>query len=583
MMLRVLIVLTAFAIANGCGSDPSGSGADGGADLGDGGAGTDRDATSSGCVPQTCADRNWSCGQFISCGLAVDCADEGSECRSGETCIGGINGPTECVAQGGATCDVCDAIPDCSDEAQPTVLRGRVITPGRDDADVGNQVGVPNAVVAILATSDPETLPPIPAGLPPGETSCSRCEDQAEFLGPFLTGALTDATGHFELEADIPVGTEIVLVTMAGKFRRAEVIELSEEAACTTTDLPVELGGEASNPTRLPRSMDDEGFGIHIPRIVVTTGRVDAMECVLEKIGLDHGEFGNPGSDARVHLYLGQLGEGLRIDGDTPPDTDLYSDLSALESYDIYISDCQGNNFDDDFELRDAHGDNIIDYVNRGGRMFASHLSFTWLHGNGELAFDPENPLATGLADAAEFNESLIASPDSGTGVISFDSPNADPTRITQFALWMDNEGVTSGEPYEFPILEPRPQALELGPHTQEYVHCNSSDCDDSAQQFAFDTPYGAPADDACGRVAFSAFHVASGGSYIDGTFPDDCLGGDLTDQEKVLLFMLFDLAACVGDPLPPECTPRECDQRECGLLVDGCGGIIDCGVCPIE
>ena len=576
MMFRVIIVMTALAAASACGSsDPTGVGQDGdGVDAGD--HGLDRDAAGGGgggsgsCEPETCADRGWSCGQFISCEAIVDCADEGRSCRSGETCIGGIEEPTECVTQGGATCDVCDAIPDCSDEPQSTTLRGRVITPGRDDDDTGNQVGVPNAVVAILATSDPESLPPMPTGLPAGEASCNRCEDQAEFLGPFLTGALTDATGHFELEADIPVGEEIVLVTMAGKFRRAEVIELSEEAACTTTDLPVELGGGASNPTRLPRSMDDEGHGINIPRIVVTTGRVDAMECVLEKIGIAHDEFGNPGSDARVQLYLGQEDEGLRIDGDTPPDTDLYSDLSALESADIYISDCQGNNFDGDFELRDEHGANIIDYVNRGGRMFASHLSFTWIHGNGALA------------DAATFNESLLASPDSGTGAISFGSDN-EASRIQSFARWMDHEGVTAGEPYEFPILEPRPQAEQLGPHTEEYVHCNSSGCSDTAQQFAFDTPYSAPAEQTCGRVAFSAFHVASGGSYVNGTFPDDCLGGDLTDQEKVLLFMLFDLAACVGDPLPPECEPQACGPDDCGFRVDGCGGIIDCGPCPID
>jgi hypothetical protein len=67
--------------------------------------------------------------------------------------------------------------------------------------------------------------------------------------------------------------------------------------------------------------------------------------------------------------------------------------------------------------------------------------------------------------------------------------------------------------------------------------------------------------------------------------FPDHC-GGDLTDQEKVLLYMLFDLNACVGEvPPPPECTPATCESlgADCGFSSDGCGGVLDCGPCPIE
>ena len=106
-------------------------------------------------------------------------------------------------------------------------------------------------------------------------------------------------------------------------------------------------------------------------------------------------------------------------------------------------------------------------------------------------------------------------------------------------------------------------------------------------QQFSFNTPYGAPEGATCGRVAHSGFHVATTGGdnnpFQTVTFPSHC-GGDLTSQEKVLLYMLFDLGACVGEePLPPPCIPITCEGvsgRRCGFTPDGCGQVLDCGPC---
>src|SRR5690606_9864653 len=91
-----------------------------------------------------------------------------------------------------------------------------------------------------------------------------------------------------------------------------------------------------------------------------------------------------------------------------------------------------------------------------------------------------------------------------------------------------------------------------------------------TVQQFSFNTPYAAPEDEICGRVAYSGFHVVSeaGSDYAGVVFPEHC-AGVLSDQEKVLLYMLFDLGACVSDQqaAPPECSPitaLSCDGR-CG------------------
>ena len=559
-------------------------------------------STPSTCGTLTCSEIGWACGYLTDeCGELIDCADEGLACASGEVCIGGIDGPTECVAAGGGSCELCSFIPNCDEEPQPTRLSGRVVTPGRSDEDRGNQVGVPNALVYILQTND-EALPEIPVGVPSGGTSCDRCEDQEAQLGPVLFGAVTDATGAFTIEQYVPVGREFTLVVKAGKFRRAVRYTLPEEAACQTTQLPSAL---PDNPVRLPRDMSDGDF-VNIPRIAISTGQIDAMECVFEKMGLAHAEFGNPGVDGdttpRVHLYRGGSSNspaGAYVDEETPHDASLYGELERLQNYDMVVADCEGPSWDGNSSQRGQWGAHVREYVNRGGRMFASHLSFSWLNGNGEQPYDPEEPLETGLGLAAEWSGSINSSSDRGTGIVALDREHSSP-RVADFAAWLESEGVVAPPDHSFNIIEPRSQVQSLGEHSEEFIHCEDSngsgDCTGSAartQQFSFNTPYGAPAEAACGRVAYSGFHVAaseSGGGGLSGpfgsaVFPSHC-SGDLTDQEKVLLYMLFDLGACVGDPPPPpECNPSSCEElgAQCGHAPDGCGGILDCGACVHE
>lgn len=588
-----------------------------------------------GCGPvKTCTELGWACGYTVDdCGREIDCEAEGLVCGPNQICSGT---PTQCVDRPGPQCDVCEGLPECPDENSLTRLEGRVVTPGRSDADVGNQVGVPNAVVYIPVNAPGTALPAIPTGIPDGGTSCDRCEDQN--LGDVLVGAITDATGKFVLEGRIPVGVDFMLVVKAGRFRRVITHSLPAEAACQTTSLPTAL---PDNPMRLPRSMAD-GDQVNIPRIAVSTGQVDAMECVLEKMGIDHSEFSNPGADgaaARVHLYRGAAGTaggmgfgpggmgpggmggpgttttttagmtatgttggttnggttaattggttggasdglGARIDDMTPQDSDLYGDLSRLYSYDIVVADCEGIAWDGTFSERDASGGNVREFVNRGGRMFASHLSFSWLHENGTAAFSEADPIATGLGPAGTWT-TVTDTSDSGSGVISVGRPDASP-RIQTFADWMSNEGIAVAPDYTFTITEPRSQNTALGESSEEFVY--QSDGNERVQQFSFDTPYGAPEGQSCGRVAYSGFHVSVGGGdspFADVIFPAHCMG-DLTAQEKVLLFMLFDLGACVGDvPPSPPCMPVSCDDLDiCGRAADGCGGLLDCGAC---
>jgi hypothetical protein len=536
------------------------------------------------CEPTTCVELGWECGIAIDeCGNTIDCTAEGLTCNALETCIGGIDAPAQCqtateAGGSGDACDVCDSIPaGCT---APTTVTGRVVTPGRAAGNTGNQVGVPNAFVYILRNNDETELPPIASGIPDGGEACDRCDEQD--LGPVLVGATTDATGAYELSGNIPVGEEFVLVVKVGKFRRAQKYTLDGAAACATTALPETL---PDNPTRLPRDTSD-GLAVNIPQIAVSTGQIDAMECVLEKMGIAPSEFGNFGSAARVHLYRGGDGTnpgGARIDDNTPHDAELYGDLARLENYDMVVADCEGPGYDDHNNF-DA---DVRSYLNRGGRMFASHLSYTWIYDNDDLAYDPTTAADTGLEPAATWvaAANLDTSTAQGTGVVSIvgPRPNVSP-RIDSFAEWLVSEGVTTAPGYSFTIIEPRSPALTVGPASEEFVYCDGGGCPSvRPQQFSFNTPYAAPDDAICGRVAYSGFHVAAAGggatAFIDAIFPAHCTG-DLTNQEKVLLYMLFDLGACVGDePEPPVCEPVDCGER-CGTVSDGCSGVLDCE-CP--
>lgn len=628
------------------------------------------------CEPQTCKDVGFQCGVMVDrCGNIVDCAEEGLSCSANQVCVGN---PTECVEGSFLEgCELCDKIPDCSGEPQVTVLRGRVVSPGRDDDDTANQVGIPNAVVYVLQTADPKDLPAVSKGLPEDGESCDRCDEQD--YGPVLVGAVTDATGAFELSEYLPVDTEFLLVVKAGKFRRATTFTIPSSGACKTTNLPTTL---PDNPTRLPRHVND-GLAVNIPAIAVSTGAIDAMECVFHKMGLDAEMFGPPGSDRPVHLYHGAnnsdrpaggawpiddqdpacaaceaCGDGtganaqncraancggsaqtakadfLRencpargcracaaaddsttrtarcggssstarntyLDNNCRPylDTRLLESTSTLETYDMLVMDCQGQSYDFGGQRRTSHGARVREYVNRGGRMFASHLAHTWLYDNGNAAYSEANPWQTGLASVATWEPTFSSVPNSGTGQVTlpqywtaeseWTEEQVSP-RIEAFAEWMIHEGITTeADDHTFALIEPRSQCLEPGEHTEVFVDGVNSDnaVANRVQQFSFNTPYGAPEEAACGRVAYSGFHVAgeSGGGntpFANELFPEHC-DGDLSDQEKVLLYMLFDLGACVGsDPPAPPCVPATCPVGACGFMPNGCGGVTDCGAC---
>lgn len=581
------------------------------------------------CTPLTRADcvaNGYECGLMPSGCVGVDAVNcwpdtETDSCPPFHTCMGGVDGePLTCKAdeESGCTEGICTAIPDCRNEPQPTRVVGRVMAPD------GEEFGVPNAIVYI--PRDPGApLPVIPEG-----PSCDRCKD--EDLGPVLAAAVTDYAGRFSLEGNIPVGVPVSLVVKVGKWRRVITHTIDAAAACTTIDVPDGL-------IRLPRHKNDGEPGTHLPKIAIQTGQVDAMECVFLKMGVDASEFTVPGGDGRIHIYTSNgtrmgvplggaclltSGSGSACDASScqagpqacsncsqsgsygSPGTtctwfaNVYDDVSVsattlydgdpqngeLDQYDMVVLNCQGGAWES-LAPNSTQRDRMLAYANAGGRVFASHFSFSWL-------YQQDGFRESANWDGDNTNQS------SSAAHISIGRERAHPHRIQTFARWMHHHGaatVTTSPTGEilsgsFTVQDPRDRVTSVNPGSEEWVYRTRSGSQSEAiQQFSFNTPFGEPAEDICGRVAFSAFHVTGSGNNTNNSyFPDVCgSSSTLTSEEKALAFMLFDLAACVseGDPIePPECTPRHeddvCDGTVCGLRPDGCGALIDCGSsCP--
>src|SRR5690606_7594187 len=104
----------------------------------------------------------------------------------------------------------------------------------------------------------------------------------------------TNILGEFVLE-NMPAGQDIPIVIQVGKWRRQITVPAVEP--CDNTELPAAL-------TRLPRNRSEGD----IPKIALTTGGADALECLLPKLGLDLSEFTPETAEGRVNFYRARDG-----------------------------------------------------------------------------------------------------------------------------------------------------------------------------------------------------------------------------------------------------------------------------------
>jgi hypothetical protein len=435
--------------------------------------------------------------------------------------------PTPCM---GLACRQSTCVgPDCQ---QPpctnnsiTTLSGKVYDPAGKVPLYNADVYIPNAPLKDF-TDGP---------------SCDTCQDRLS--GSPLTKAVTDASGTFHLgtrSSDVPTGSGIPLVVQIGKWRRQ--VMLDNVVACQDNALT------DPEQTRLAR---DQSEG-HLPRIALTTGGADALECLLLKIGISKSEFTPESASGRVNLFAGGSHNGTAMTmpmgtmgtgsvGTNAYDASLnggaaFTDAETwwengenLNLYDIILHSCEGvtdtNDTNKSMNARMA----MQAYADAGGRMFASHWHNYWIeHGTGMWP------------TVANFNhQNDPRSPFTATVDTSF-------AKGTAFSEWLVNV-MASTTPGQLVIQGAKHTVDTVNASAQRWLYSTGPT---STQYFSFATPVGGTA---CGKVVFSDLHVSSGsgGANNDSSspskpFPTGCVTTELSPQEKALEFMLFDLSSCV-------------------------------------
>jgi hypothetical protein len=469
------------------------------------------------CNPQapinTCPV-GYYCGTDNHCN--ADCTPGGNECGTGQIC----NSDGRCQNKNGCTGIGCDVVDCAKDGKPPTTLKGTVYAPNGTLPLYGINVYVPTTSIHAM-----------PAG-----AICSRCGDQLD--GTPIAKTTTDAGGNFAL-GNVPSGQNIPLVITSGKWRRQ--ITIPSVTSCTDTAL-------AAADTTLPKTQSQGD----IPKIAVTTGNADSLECLIRKIGIADSEITTSTGPGRVHLYAGNGVDKFVTgfpggSGTIPPATPFWASADNLKPYDIVILSCEGDQ-NPDTKPQPAL-DAMKAYADLGGRVFASHWHNIWIGGAYKSGGNYQRPavwdtIAT-WSSGSQINSGLVDLID------EMQNPKG-----PAFAEWMLNPAVmgsTVRDEIQIENNTGRTTCDAIDPMRAErwtYIKGGNNE----PQNFQFTTPNEQPTSSRCGKVVFSDMHV-SGGPIANQSYPNSCAAGGaitaLTAQEKALIFMIFDLASCVGPPIP--------------------------------
>ena len=385
--------------------------------------------------------------------------------------------------------------------AKKTTLTGRVNIPAGNLPIPGAYVYIPNSELKTLVSGP----------------SCERCDTL--FSGEPVTRTQTDINGVFKLD-NVPVGENVPVVVQVGKWRRQVNVNFVE--GCRETALP-------EDTTRLPKNKT-EG---NIPKIALSTGGADVLECLLRKLGIEDKEITPETGEGRVNLYSGVSSGTSRYDASLNGGVNLtsartlWSSSNNLNKYDIFIGSCEGSNQPSNESAQSIQ--NVYDFVNAGGRVLASHWHSYWIRNqtnwNGLATFNPR-------ADLGNVTEDI----------------NMSFSRGSTLANWLFQSSVAGSTVLGKLDVKDAQNTLQSVDTTrvQTWITVPTAQ---SLQYVSFDTPVAAPASQKCGRFVFSDIHVSSGDAPNQ-AYPKGCTTTTLSPQEKALIFMLFDLSTCIEPPI---------------------------------
>jgi hypothetical protein len=460
---------------------------------------------------------------------------------------GGVAGSTD-IATGGAGASGSGASGglNLSDAGTTTLVQcaaGQKTTVSGKVFDPGGNVPLYNAVV-FVPDGDP---PPFPAGV-----ACETCKAPVQAKDV----ALTDASGTFTIE--VPDATSVDLIAQLGKWRSFKKT-FPINNPCGPNTIPGKLLHLPQNST--------QG---ELPKIALSTGHSDALECLLRKIGISDSEFTTDAGTGRVNMFVGCIGDSDSssvpahfgankfVSGQAFPSTNELFDSGELSNYDMVIFSCEGHKCDT--IQTPANVDKLTTFANNGGRVYLDHDHYNWL-----------NHASDKIQSAAQFSSSPDGIPSPLTATI-----NAIPAfpKGQAFAQWLVNVGAST-TPGSMQIFSGKTSVESIDPNrSQAWIYSTDPTTADTFY-FTIGTPVAVldntPAPDACGRVVFTDLHVSKSGGGCDASancgesddisdqdtpFPNGCTSTELLPQEMALEFMIFDLSSCVqketATPVPP-------------------------------
>ena len=434
-------------------------------------------------------------------------------CGDGYTCLP----DGTCVQTDGCNDTACKVV-NCEAQNMPaTTISGTVYAPNGTLPLFG--------ITVYAADRDPGALSD------PPPVDCSRCTDSLPGA-PIGKPATTDEMGQFKL-TDMPSGVDVTLVIVSGKWRR--IIKVPAPKQCTDNAVP-------TADTTLPKSMDDmtaNTLSVHMPKIALTTGNADSLECLVHKLGIADKEITTSTGTGRVHFYSGNGvnkfdsgwagGSGQTFSSATM----FWASKPNLENYDIVILSCEGAQ--NPGTKPQAALDAMKGYADEGGRVFASHWHNIWIEGSTQGGGNQAPAVWPTVATWSNGGDL----PDPATDVIDETNNPKGPS----FAQWMLNVmGSTTRDLITVHQGRSTCKQVDLTKGEQWTTYQG----DGTTQNFQFTTPQESDANSRCGKVVFSDMHVSGGPG--NGDYPTECgTNTMLTPQEKALAFMFFDISSCVG------------------------------------
>jgi hypothetical protein len=424
-------------------------------------------------------------GSVMACGGGRQNGDGVDSKGGGDACVGLQCRVVDCSHHGG----------------MPTSISGTVYAPNGTLALYGATVYVPNI--------DPG---PFPDGV-----QCDRCSGQLP--GEPVTRTSSDEMGHFHLD-NVPAGTDVPLIITIGKWRRKVLVPSVQQ--CTDNPQPAAV-------TSLPKNKSEGD----LPKIAISTGSCDALECLVRRLGVSDSEFTTDGGTGHIHLYNGNGANQLANNTNLAASPSLWGNLDKLKTYDMVMFSCECGQTPT--TKPQAAMDAIKAYADLGGRVFLSHYHNIWI--GGESGAPTHAPAV--WKNIATWAEGTF---DGGTAKID----QVNNPKGSSFATWMQNVQGSSGNGLvDIQSGTGRQTSATLDNTKAERWIYQDVTGTQFPQNFQFTTPNEVAKEQRCGKVVFSDMHVA-GDSTSSGKFPTGCSTSPLSPQEKALAFMFFDIASCV-------------------------------------